>query len=277
MAAKIPNLSNVRILDLNASKQAIDAVKDPNAKFQILDELTGKELTPSVAFQVLTKAGKDPSMAQHAGQNYFTLGPLTNTYVNRLIHTVENSVELSNHLMSSIGNHGKNQLSSVCTNVNTYIHTKLFHAIYGILSLPNFSAYCAKETHPLYPIHKMMEQLQEHNHGQYCPCYNHIQAHLAAPIQNEASPQAAATCITVKYDHAGPRDKLFIRGNGCDLSWNKGVELKKTGTNTWIFETQKSFANLEYKILINDDNNRWEKGDNHKIESRKKEEIRPQF
>jgi hypothetical protein len=268
------DLTNVRILDLDASKRAVDAVSDPKAKFQILDELTDKELTPSVVFAVLLKTGDDPTQAEHAGKNYFLRTKMTATYVNRILETVEKSTQLSQHVMSSIGTSGRNQLSSVCWNVNTYIHTKLFHALRKIVNAPNYHPYIANSNHPLNAIHTKMWELQEDNHGNTCPCFEHIEAHLAEKVQ-PSDPESATTRITVKYD-AGMGNRLYIRGEGGRLGhWDKGFELKNIGGDTWVFETQDDFPELEYKIKFND--NQWENCENRKIGRGKKEEIRPTF
>ena len=68
------DLSNVRILDLEASKRALDSVADPKAKFQILDDLTDKELMPSFVFQMITTVGNDPAFAEYARPDDFTMG-----------------------------------------------------------------------------------------------------------------------------------------------------------------------------------------------------------
>ncbi len=266
------DLSNVRILDLEASKRALDSVADPKAKFQILDDLTDKELMPSFVFQMITTVGNDPAFAEYARPDDFTMGLSSSVCVNRILETVEKSKQLSEYAMISIGESGKNQLSSVCHNVNTYIHIKLFHALHRITSAPNFLLYISKPTHPLNPIHKKMWELQEYNHGATCPCFKHIETHLAANVQNP--PGKTTTCITVRYD-AGLGNKLYIRGQGGGLSWEKGIELKNTGGDTWVYETQDDFANLEYKILLN--NNGWEKDANHKIERGKRVEFTPNF
>jgi hypothetical protein len=68
--------------------------------------------------------------------------------------------------------------------------------------------------------------------------------------------------VTIKYD-VGFGNNLYIRGQGADLSWSKGIALKNTRANEWEWETTSTFTKCEFKILINDEN--YETGPNHII------------
>lgn len=68
------------------------------------------------------------------------------------------------------------------------------------------------------------------------------------------------TRLTVKYD-IGYQNKFFIRGKGAGLSWDKGQELTNVKPDEWIWETQVSFSQCEFKVLINDEI--YEIGENH--------------
>lgn len=70
------------------------------------------------------------------------------------------------------------------------------------------------------------------------------------------------TKVTIKYD-AGFPNQLYIRGKGANLSWDKGMLLKNTKPDEWVWETDASFNHCEFKILIND--NQYEEGDNHLV------------
>jgi exonuclease III len=82
------------------------------------------------------------------------------------------------------------------------------------------------------------------------------------------------TQIIVKYN-TGLGNKLFIRGTGPGMSWEKGIELRNINQDTWIFETQSNLPNFEYKILLNDMH--WGAGNNGRIECKKTQEITPAF
>jgi hypothetical protein len=101
--------------------------------------------------------------------------------------------------------------------------------------------------------------------------------HSSSVSTSTFSPQQAsvATCITVKHPYNG--NKLFIRGDGPGMGWEKekGIELHYAGNDTWTFKIAASFEKFEYKILLN--NEQWETTNNHKLEYGKKEEITPQF
>lgn len=83
-----------------------------------------------------------------------------------------------------------------------------------------------------------------------------------------------ATRITIKSNVNG--NKLFIRGNGAGLSWDKGVELRRVNDDTWVWDTGELFENVEFKILLDDA--RWETIDqNRQIEWGQKQDFTPKF
>ena len=84
--------------------------------------------------------------------------------------------------------------------------------------------------------------------------------------------------IIVKCD-AGFGNKLFIRGNGPGMSWERGTELRNIDKETWIFETQNDLSSFEYKVckVLFNHAEIWETGHNHKTEWNKKQEIFPKF
>ena len=82
------------------------------------------------------------------------------------------------------------------------------------------------------------------------------------------------TRILVKYD-VGFKNQLYIRGSGAGLSWSKGLPLKNTGHDEWIFEIQRPFTLCEFKVLIND--HHYEQGENHRLTSGKLFQYTPRF
>lgn len=81
----------------------------------------------------------------------------------------------------------------------------------------------------------------------------------AAPIQ---SSKELKTRVIVKYD-VGYANDLYLRGKGAELSWEKGVKLKNTKPDEWVWETNVPFSNCEFKVLINDQV--YETGENHPL------------
>lgn len=84
----------------------------------------------------------------------------------------------------------------------------------------------------------------------------------------------AKTRITIKYD-AGYPNQLFIRGQGANLSWDKGQPLANIKTDEWIWETDAHFNHCEFKVLINDTT--YETGDNHQLNPGASLLYKPQF
>jgi hypothetical protein len=82
------------------------------------------------------------------------------------------------------------------------------------------------------------------------------------------------TRIQVKCD-VGFGNHLTIRGQGTNLSWDKGIPLKNLKDDEWIFETDDNFSEIEFKILINDLT--YEIGQNHIIKHGNYLQYHPKF
>jgi hypothetical protein len=78
-----------------------------------------------------------------------------------------------------------------------------------------------------------------------------------------SSSTSNVTKIIVKYD-VGFGNHLTLRGHGApELSWDKGITLKNVKSNEWVLEITTSFAQAEFKVLIND--KVYESGPNHTL------------
>lgn len=100
---------------------------------------------------------------------------------------------------------------------------------------------------------------QEENHG--C-CQPQPTSLASSSIKDSHIHQknSAKTCVTIKYNVGYP-NQLYIRGKGANLSWEKGIPLKNTKPDEWVWETDAKFAECEFKVLIND--RVYETGENH--------------
>lgn len=67
-----------------------------------------------------------------------------------------------------------------------------------------------------------------------------------------AAATAASTKLSVKFDCGYP-NKLTIRGEGGNLSWDKGIPLKNIKPDEWVYETTTPFTKCHFKILVNDE------------------------
>jgi hypothetical protein len=74
--------------------------------------------------------------------------------------------------------------------------------------------------------------------------------------------KAPSTKIVIKYD-VGFNNALFLRGEGNNLSWDKGVLLQNISPDEWMWETEAPFTSLEFKVLLNDTH--YEAGENHHL------------
>ncbi|MBA3816709.1 MAG: hypothetical protein H0X29_09385 [Parachlamydiaceae bacterium] len=70
------------------------------------------------------------------------------------------------------------------------------------------------------------------------------------------------TRIVIKFD-VGFKNSITIRGKGAGLSWDRGLSLKNTKADEWMWETETPFTTGEFKVLIND--TRYELGENHTL------------
>jgi hypothetical protein len=71
-------------------------------------------------------------------------------------------------------------------------------------------------------------------------------------------------------------DSIYLRGEGLSgLSWDKGVVLKHTKPDEWVFETDQPFTSGEFKVLVNDAT--YELGENHPLYPGASIRINPKF
>lgn len=110
-----------------------------------------------------------------------------------------------------------------------------------------------------------------------------LQTTKAGPISTIASlAQANAkmnakdnlTRVVVHYD-VGFNNSISIQGSGTNLSWEKGITLKNTRPDEWVWETDQVFDSCEFKVLINDSH--YELGNNHTLNCHNCLEYTPIF
>ena len=300
------------VRSLEDCQRELAKISDPKAKFQRFDELTNRELF-ATAYKVLHAGAKDPNFVFPEATDNLQW-PTNKIYVPSLISAINLCLHLSQSTVQSLGPDGENKLSHICRRVGTYMDNKVLHALGRILMSKNCvgSASETHSLHLLNTIMWKLQK-DNHGDQCPCysriqatidkavnpevPPQQRDVSHAPLPPSSTAAPWRAEqydsnlsyvktylsnhapdskklpTVISVKYD-AGLGNKLFIRGEGADLSWEHGIELKNTGSDSWVYETRAVFG-LQYKILLND--TQYESGDNHKIEPGKKEEIRPKF
>jgi hypothetical protein len=92
--------------------------------------------------------------------------------------------------------------------------------------------------------------------------------------QTTAMGKSTKTRIIVKYD-IGFKNTLYIRGKGGNLSWDKGIPMKNTKADEWMWETDSMFPTGEFKVLIND--RTYETGPNHPLQSGANIQYTPHF
>lgn len=93
----------------------------------------------------------------------------------------------------------------------------------------------------------------------------------SAAVKTHSGPK---TRITLNYD-VGFSNALYLRGQGANLSWDKGILLKNVKADEWVWETNVPFTSCEFKVLIND--TEYEIGQNHTLTCGASIRYTPQF
>jgi hypothetical protein len=92
---------------------------------------------------------------------------------------------------------------------------------------------------------------------------------------HDSALETSGTEIIADVD-IGWGNKLFIRGEGCGLSWEKGVPMQNIENHLWRWECPgKCPENFQYKLLIND--HIWALGENLTANRGTKNFIEPSF
>lgn len=96
----------------------------------------------------------------------------------------------------------------------------------------------------------------------------------ALPSHQDGRKTAPATRIIVNYN-VGFGNALYLRGKGASLSWDRGILLKNTEQDKWVWETSSPFTTCEFKVLINDTD--YENGENRLLACGAHLEYAPTF
>lgn len=77
-------------------------------------------------------------------------------------------------------------------------------------------------------------------------------AEAKAPAAPAAQPaKKTVTTVKAKVD-VGFGNTLYIRGQGCGLSWEKGLPLVCLDASSWVWSTEKANETIAFKLLVND-------------------------
>jgi hypothetical protein len=101
----------------------------------------------------------------------------------------------------------------------------------------------------------------------------------SAPPTNGDSPGHAnsangVTVITAKID-IGFGNRLFLRGEGPGLSWEKGAALDCVADDRWVFSVKGAAQPIAFKFLLNDES--WSVGDDFVVEPGASLAVTPLF
>jgi hypothetical protein len=117
---------------------------------------------------------------------------------------------------------------------------------------------------------------KKQNTSAICAPANSKQSSKKSVSVKSTKPANSKTTKIVVKCNCGFSNKLFLRGEGISgLNWDKGILMKCTKADEWIWETNKPFNHAEVKILLND--KEYEVGENHDIECGKAISFTPKF
>ncbi len=70
-------------------------------------------------------------------------------------------------------------------------------------------------------------------------------------LTTSPKPSQQTTIVEAKVD-VEFGNSLFIRGQGAELSWDKGLPLSCIDGSTWVWSTTKAKDRLVFKLVLND-------------------------
>lgn len=69
----------------------------------------------------------------------------------------------------------------------------------------------------------------------------------------KVAPKKPATTTIIANVDVGFGNSLYIRGEGADLSWEKGTALENVSPYEWVFCSDTATGEVTFKFLINDE------------------------
>jgi hypothetical protein len=75
----------------------------------------------------------------------------------------------------------------------------------------------------------------------------------AKKATKKVAPKKPATTTIIANVDVGFGNSLYIRGEGADLSWEKGTALENVSPYEWVFCSDTATGEVTFKFLINDE------------------------
>lgn len=100
-------------------------------------------------------------------------------------------------------------------------------------------------------------------------------ASSVAPAVAKPAPAAAPeTVVAVKVD-VGFGNRVFVRGEGAGLSWEKGVPAACAASDLWTISLKDAAQPVRFKVLVNDEV--WCAGSDYEVRPGQKVTLTPSF
>jgi hypothetical protein len=81
-------------------------------------------------------------------------------------------------------------------------------------------------------------------------------------VKRQKTAAGPVTAVIAKLD-VGYGNNLYIRGEGGELNWEKGILMENAGSDEWSWSTTSATGEITFKFLINDDI--WSTGENFTV------------
>lgn len=98
---------------------------------------------------------------------------------------------------------------------------------------------------------------------------------LVAAVEADVQSTAEDRIVVVAKCMTGIRNRLFIRGEGGDLSWDEGTPMELTGIGEYRYAVEPADEPIRFKLLINDE--LWSTGDDFEAEPGQIVRVAPKF
>lgn len=118
----------------------------------------------------------------------------------------------------------------------------------------------------------VMQAIENHASTTSCPCSNTHAKASHSTSTSKTSMKKTTLCVKA---NVGWGNQLFIRGEGANLSWEKGTPMKNVSENEWSWTSNTADQCITFKVLVNDQ--AWSVGDNYCMEAGMAITLEPSF
>lgn len=98
---------------------------------------------------------------------------------------------------------------------------------------------------------------------------------LVAAVEADIQSTASDRIVVVAKCMTGIRNRLYIRGEGANLSWDEGQPLELIGIGEYRYAVEPAYEGIRFKLLLNDET--WSTGEDFEAEPGQVVRVAPSF